>query len=313
MKVIVTSPSFGKFSPHHFDDLTVQGYTVVKLIPYRKEDMLREIVDADALIVGLEHIDEEILAEARQLKVIAKHGVGVDNIDLNAAKNKDIIVANAPATNNDAVADLAFGLMLSAARSIPDADHHLKQMNWRRYDGHSVWGKTLGIIGLGAIGKGVARRAGGFQMNILGYDVSESSPEEDTLGIQRVTLEEIYQRSDYISLHVPLNKFTKGMIGKKEFERMKNNAILINTARGGLIDEAALYEALTNGEIKGCGLDVFEEEPPTNVNLLQLDNIVVTPHMAAYTIEAVQMTSEMTADNVRRLLSNEMIDNIVKV
>lgn len=311
MKVIVTSPSFGKFH----DQLTVQmeekGCKVVKLIPYSKERMLEEIVDTDALIVGLETIDKEIIEKAEKLKVIAKHGVGVDNIDLESASAKGIAVTNAPGTNNDAVADLAFGLMLSVARSIPEANNLVKGSNWGRFDGVSVWGKTLGVIGLGAIGKGVVKRANGFQMKVLGYDVSAPSEEEKDLNIERVSLEELLRNADYISLHVPLNKHTQGLIGKEEFEIMKPNAILINTARGGLIDEKELYTALSEQKIRGCGLDVFEVEPPVSPDIMTLSNLVVTPHIGAYTNEAVQLTSEMTVQNIYQLLKGEPLKNVV--
>ncbi|QGH33511.1 hydroxyacid dehydrogenase [Gracilibacillus salitolerans] len=311
MKIIVTSPSFGKFNPDIYDELQSEGYEVVKLIPYDRQVMLQEVVDADAIIVGLETMDEEIMATGKQLKIITKHGVGVDNIDLDAAMRCGIAVSNTPGTNNDAVADLAFGLMLSVARSIPDANSNLKEEKWLRYDGNSVWGKTLGIVGLGAIGKGVAKRAKGFSMDVLGYDITEPTQEEVENGINRVSLVELFQQADYISLHVPLNKFTKHMVGKEQFDMMKDSAILINTARGGLIDEEELKYALLNNRIKGCGLDVFDEEPPTNYDLLKLDNLVVTPHMAAYTIEAVQLTSETAANNVRKALKNEGEVNVV--
>ncbi|UFT98778.1 phosphoglycerate dehydrogenase [Radiobacillus kanasensis] len=311
MKIIVTSPSFGKFNPEIVGELESEGYTIKKLIPYSREKMLEELKDAYGIIVGLDKVDRELLDKAPNLRVIAKHGVGVDNIDLDAAKERGISVTNTPGTNNDAVADLAFGLMLSVARSIPEANSNLKEEKWLRYDGNSVWGKTIGVVGLGAIGKGLAKRAKGFNMEILGYDITEPSHEDADIGIERVSLNDLLRKSDYISLHAPLNKFTYHMIGKEELELMKSTSFLINTARGGLIDEEALKTALLNKEIKGCALDVFEEEPPQDFDLLKLDNIVVTPHMAAYTIEAVKYTSQMAADNVTQKLRNEEPRNLV--
>lgn len=311
MKVIITTPSFGKFHDRLIEEMEEKGCRVVRLIPYSRERMMEEIVDADAWIVGLESADKELLEKATKLKVVAKHGVGVDNIDIEAASALGIAVTNAPGTNNDAVADLAFGLMLSVARSIPEANNLVKNQKWGRFDGVSVWGKTLGVIGLGAIGKGVAKRASGFQMKVLGYDVSQSAPDEKELNIERVTLEELLKNSDYISLHVPLNKHTEGLIGESAFEIMKSNAILINTARGGVIDEKALYEALTQNKIRGCGLDVFEQEPPVYPELMSCNNLVVSPHIGAYTNEAVQLTSEMSVQNIYCLLNNEPLNNVV--
>ncbi len=311
MKVIITTPSFGKFHDRLIEEMEEKGCQVVRLIPYSRERMMEEIVEADAWIVGLESADKELLARATKLKVVAKHGVGVDNIDVEAASALGIAVTNAPGTNNDAVADLAFGLMLSVARSIPEANNMVKNQKWGRFDGVSVWGKTLGVVGLGAIGKGVAKRASGFQMKVLGYDVSQPAPDENELNIERVTLEELLKKSDYISLHVPLNKHTQGLIGENEFEIMKSNAILINTARGGVIDEKALYEALTQNKIRGCGLDVFEQEPPVYPELMSCSNLVVSPHIGAYTNEAVQLTSEMSVQNIYSLLNNEPLNNVV--
>lgn len=311
MKVIITTPSFGKFHNGLVEEMEEKGCDVIKLIPYSRDQMLVEIIDADAWIIGLENADKDLLQHAKQLKLIAKHGVGIDNIDIEAASARGIAVTNAPGTNNDAVADLAFGLMLSVARSLPEANRLVKGNGWSRFDGVSVWGKTLGIIGLGAIGRGVAKRGKGFNMDVLGYDVSPPSPEEEELNIVRVSLNELLQASDYISLHVPLNQYTRSMISENEFSLMKPNAILINTARGGIIDEKALYEALLESKIRGCGLDVFEKEPPVYPELIELKNLVVTPHIGAYTNEAVQLTSEISLENVYRLLNGETLKNVV--
>lgn len=311
MKVIITTPSFGKFNPELFTEMEEKGIQIVRLIPYSRERMEEEIVTADAWIIGLETADKELMEKAKQLKFIAKHGVGVDNIDLEAARANGIEVTNAPGTNNDAVSDLAFGLMLSVARSIPEANNLVKNDNWARFDGVSVWGKTIGIIGLGAIGRGVAKRASGFNMKVLGFDVSPPTEEELELNIERVELNHLLENSDYISLHVPLNQYTKGMIGEKEFSSMKPDAILINTARGGVIDEKALYHALSANSIRGCGLDVFEQEPPAFPELVGLRNLVVTPHIGAYTNESVRLTSKISMENVFRMKEGETLVNVV--
>jgi len=311
MNIIVTTPSFGKYNPEVLEELAKRGYTVQRIVPFKKEQLLEEIENAVALVVGLEKIDGEILGKARNLKVIAKHGVGVDNIDLAAARDFGIRVANSPRTNTQAVADLAFGFMLSLARSIPIANHTTKNGEWLRYDGVSVWRKTIGIIGLGAIGRAVAKRATGFDMKILGYDVTEPTDEEKELGIVRTPLEELLAQSDFVTLHVPLLPETKGMIGEKELQRMKPGAFLINTARGGIVDEEALYRALVNKTIAGAGIDAFETEPPVDNPLLKLDNVIATPHMGAYTIEANNLTSELTVKNVLDILNGKGSPHII--
>ncbi|WP_096189968.1 phosphoglycerate dehydrogenase [Evansella halocellulosilytica] len=308
MKVLVTSPSFGKFNPAIFQELESRGIEVVRSIPFNKSDLN----DIDGWIVGLESVGKEELDLAKRLKIVAKHGVGVDNIDLDYAKKRGIVCTNTPGTNNDAVADMAFGLMLSTARMIPQAYQTMNTGEWQRYDGRSVWGKTLGIIGLGAIGKSVARRGKGFSMNVLGYDVSDRSEEEKKIGVTRSSLDEIWESADYISLHAPLIDSTKHMINRDVLRKMKKSAILINTARGPLIKEEDLYEALVDGEIAGCGLDVFEKEPLSQTSPLRgLDNVVITPHIAAYTIEAGALVSEKAAHNmISYLLDGKTINPV---
>ncbi|WP_183040973.1 phosphoglycerate dehydrogenase [Salipaludibacillus neizhouensis] len=307
MKILVTSASFAKFNKNIIDELEKKGCKIEFSIPFDVKD----ITNAEGLIVGLEKIDATVIDEAKKLKIISKHGVGVDNIDLEYARSKGIIVSNTPETNNDAVADLAFGLMISAARSIPQANNDIKRNTWPRYDGRSVWKKTLGVIGLGSIGKGVAKRGKGFSMNVLGYDITEKTSEERDIGIDRVSLEELITSSDYISLHVPLNKYTEHMISTREFDLMRENAVLINSARGGLINEKALYEALYNKKILACALDVFEVEPPENNKLLTLDNLIVTPHMGAYTVESGELMSQKAAQNISSYLLHDKILNQV--
>jgi D-3-phosphoglycerate dehydrogenase len=311
MKVISTTPSFGKFHDNIEHTLKEKGVILTRVVPFDREKVLKEIVDADVLVVGLEPVDAEMVKQARSLKLIAKHGVGIDNIDLEAAKNAGVVVTNTPGKNNDAVADLAFGHMLSTARLIPETNCRVKNGEWPRYDGRSVWGKTLGIIGLGAIGKGVAKRANGFSMEILAYDVTPESSDEKELDIQRVSLIDLLQCSDYISLHVPLNEHTRGIIGAKELKEMKETAVLINTARGGLVDEEALYEALSKGWIHAAGLDVFEEEPATNNKLLTLDNLVATSHMGAFTVEAGYAISETIIQSIDRLLAGKQLEHAI--
>ncbi|WP_158737932.1 phosphoglycerate dehydrogenase [Alteribacillus sp. YIM 98480] len=311
MRIVVTSPSFGVYNKDTVKSMEKEGCTFIWVVPYDRDLLLDEIETADAFIAGVDKVDKEVIEQGRRLKVIAKHGIGVDNIDLKAAEQLGIPVTNSPGTNSDAVADLAFGLMISAARTIPQAHQLVKEGDWKRIDGTSVFGKTLGVIGLGKIGKGVAKRATGFDMNILGYDVAPSSPEEENLDIERVDLKKLYETADYITLHLPLLQSTKHLINKEALQKMKSNAVVINTARGGLIDESALAEALTSNQIRGAALDVFEKEPNVDPKLLSLDNLIVTPHMAAYTDEASRLTSDKTAENILNALQEKELTNVV--
>ena len=301
-KIVVTTPSFGKFNPELIRQLEDDGYLVVRIVPFSREVLLAEVADADALVVGLEKIDEDVLKAAEKLKVIAKHGVGLDNIDLAAAEKRGIAVKNAPGANTQAVADLTFGLMIGLARSIPAANAATKNGEWKRFDGVLLWEKTLGIVGLGAIGIAVAERARGFRMKILGYEVAPPRDIEKDLGIVRVPLDELLSEADFVTLHVPLTPQTRHMIGEAQLKRMKPGAYLINTARGGIVDEAALYRALSEKWIAGAGIDAFAQEPPTGNPLLTLENVIATPHMGAFTVESNINTSAITAQNVLEIL-----------
>lgn len=312
MKILVCTPSFAKYNPGAASCLEQNGNIVRRMpAPCRKEDILAEVSDADALIVGLEKVDKDVIAAAQKLKIIAKHGIGVDNIDSQAAREKGIPVTNAPGTNSDAVADLVFGFMLSMARFLPAANASTKEGKWLRYDGVSLWKKNMGIVGMGAIGRAVAKRAQGFAMRVLGFDVTEPSEEEKDLGVSRVSLDQLLRESDFITLHVPLIPATKWMIGDDALQKVKPTAYIVHTSRGGVVDEAALYRALKEGRLAGAGIDVFEKEPPAENPLLKLENVMVTPHMGAFTIESSALTSELTARNVLKALEGEKPLHIV--
>lgn len=311
MNIIVTSPSFGHYNLSQINALHEKGWNFEYIVPYDRQRLIELLPKADGLISGVESIDTDIISAGVALKVIAKHGVGVDNIDVAAATARNIKVVNSPGTNSEAVADLAFGLMLSAARKIPQSHKDLKQNQWKKVTGVSVYEKTVGIIGLGAIGRGVAERASGFQMKILGYDVSSPSRQEQELGIERTTLDRLLEESDYITLHAPLTKQTYHMIDSEVLKKMGPQSMIINTARGELIDENALYRALISNTIGGAALDVFENEPRIEPHLLELENLIVTPHMAAYTIEATKQTSELTLRNVQEVLNEMSCENVI--
>lgn len=312
MKVLITPRSFASTSKRPLEMLEEKGYDIVKNEtgkPLNNREMSVLIKDVDGIIVGIDDLNGEIINQASKLKVISKYGVGVDNIDIEAATARGIAVTNTPAANNDAVADLAFGLMLALARRIPEADRETKAGNWKKIIGISVWRKKLGVIGLGKIGRQVVKRARGFEMDILGYDVYQDEDFASEYGVKYVSLETLLKESDYITIHTPLNDATRGLIGSKELEMMKEDAFLINTSRGGIIDERALYEALKSNKIKGAALDAYEKEPPEDSPLKELYNIIMTSHNGAYTEEAIANMGIQAAQNLIDVLEGREVEN----
>ncbi len=282
-----------------------------------REELLKKIEDADVLVVRSgTKVDKEVIEHAKKLKIIGRAGVGVDNIDLDAATKKGIIVVNAPDSSSISVAELTMGLMLAAARNIPQANNSVKRGEWdrKRFKGIELYGKTLGVVGLGRIGQQVVKRAKAFGMDIIAYDPYVSKDFAKSLGVELLDdLNELCERADIITLHVPLTPKTKHMIGEEQIKRMKSNCIIINCARGGLIDEKALYEALKNKKIKAAALDVFEEEPPKNSPLLELDNVICTPHQGASTEEAQKAAGTIVAEQIKKILRGELAENIVNM
>ncbi|MDP2945233.1 MAG: phosphoglycerate dehydrogenase [Atribacterota bacterium] len=314
MKILITPRSFASISDKPIKMLTEKGYEIQRNNtgrPYEKKEMLKLIRDVDGIIIGIDELSAEIIEEANKLKVISKYGIGVDNIDINMATNKKIIVTNTPTANVDAVADLAFGLILSLARRIPEADKKTKSGEWEKIIGKSVWEKTIGIIGLGKIGKQVVKRAQGFKMNILVYDLVKDEKFAQSYNIKYVNLEELLQKSDYITIHIPLNDATRGMINYEELEKIKESAFLINTSRGGIVDEEDLYNALRNNKLRGAALDVYNNEPPRKSPLKELDNVIMTPHIGAYTEEAIENMSIQAAQNLIDVLEGREPQNRV--
>lgn len=303
MKILITPRSFASFSDKPLKMLTERNYKIKRNItgrPYKKEEMLKLIRDVDGIIIGIDELSAEIIEEANELKVISKYGIGLDNIDINMATNKKIVVTNTPTANIDAVADLTFGLILSLARRIPEANKKTKSGKWEKIIGKSVWKKTIGIIGLGKIGKQVVERAQGFEMNILVFrrNIFKDKKFAQKYGIKYVNLEKLLQKSDYITIHVPLNDATRNMISYEELGKIKKDAFLINTSRGGIVDEEALYDALRNNKLRGAALDVYENEPLQETPLKELDNVIMTPHIGAYTEEAIENMSIHAAQNL---------------
>ena len=250
-------------------------------------------------------ITRELIQRAEKCKIIARVGVGLDNIDQDAAKEKNIRVINAVEGAMNAVAELVVGLMLSLAREIPRADREVRNGNWIKKElmGTELRGKYLGIVGLGNIGKRLGRLAKSFNMNIIGFDVMPIDEEfSKEVGLMKADLGTLLASSDYVSLHVPLLDSTKHMINAEKIATMKSTARIINTSRGGVIDEDALYDALKNGNLGGAALDVFEIEPATSNNLRELPNFVSPPHMGAQTKEAQSLAANVIAEKIIQIL-----------
>ena len=237
--------------------------------------------------------------------MVSRYGVGMNNVDQAAAKELGIKTFNTPGANANAVADYTFGMMLDLARSISTANRDLKRGEWNKYTGYPVYGATLGIIGLGAIGKGMARRAKGFNMRVMAYDVYWDEAFIQEYGVQKASLDEIYEQADFITLHTALTPETRNMISMEQLKKMKSTAFVLNCARGGLINEEDLAQALKAGEIAGAGIDAFCAEPPTGSPLLEMDNVIAAPHIAGSSIDGVNTMACMSARNCVRGLSGK--------
>ena len=283
-----------------------------------REDLLRGVADADVLICPLStKVDKEVFAAAPNLKIVANLGVGVDNIDLGEANARKVVVLNTPGVLIETVADLAFALMLAVARRVVELDKRLRAEGFPGwtfmppYLGRDVWGAALGIVGLGRIGSAVARRARCFRMRILYYSRARKPELERELGCRYMKLEDLLAESDFVVLCTPLTPETHHMIGPRELSLMKRTAYLINIARGPVVDEGALVEALREGKIAGAALDVFEREPEVHPGLLELPNVVLTPHIGSATVATRRRMASMAVEGVLAALEGRRPDNIV--
>ena len=275
------------------------------------DELIAYVSQFDAVMTGLPSITREMMAAGNRLKVVARYGVGVDSVDIEAATELGVVVTNIPGANTVAVAELTIGLMFCLARQLPQHHAWTKAGRWKRRVGLELYGKTLGLMGLGQIGKEVARRAVHLGMKVVAFDPYWDERFAQELGVERLTKEQVLQEADMVSLHMPLNPETIGAIGQEELTMMKPGAMLINTARGGLIDEEALYMTLASGHLGGAALDVFSREPPTGGPLFELDNIVLSPHRGFQTVEASQTMSRVIVENVTAVLRGERPPNIV--
>ncbi|MBI5000327.1 MAG: phosphoglycerate dehydrogenase [Euryarchaeota archaeon] len=278
------------------------------------QELPAEIGKYDALIVrSRSKVTAEVIEKGANLKVIGRAGIGVDNIDVAAATRKGIMVVNAPQGSTVSVAELALGLMLSLARGLPRADLTMHVGKWEKkgFMGTELCGKTLGFIGAGRIGGEVAKRAQAFGMRTVAYDPYLPKEAAENMGIKLVNLDTVLKDSDYITIHAMLTPETKGMVNAMAIEKMKRTVFIVNCARGGIIDEKALCEALKSKRIAGAALDVYESEPPANSPLLTLDNIILTPHIGASTHEGQERAGVMVAEQVLKALRGERPDAVV--
>lgn len=269
------------------------------------EDQMKDLVqDVDGIIIGVDPITDDVIDNANNLKAISKYGVGMDNIDVDKAKNEGIKIRKTPGTNNISVAELAIGLMFNVARNISINVNKVKNNKWERVKGVELTDKTLGVIGCGNIGQEVVKRARGLQMSVLIHDPyfdDEKLIENEK--INQVNKHELLANADFISLHLPLNSETANIISKKEIKIMKDTVFLINTARGELIDDDALLWGLKNKELAGVACDVFSQEPPNDHPLLEFDNFLLTPHIGANTEESVYRMAEQATKNIIEMLN----------
>jgi D-3-phosphoglycerate dehydrogenase / 2-oxoglutarate reductase len=278
--------------------------------------LLAAIADADALLVrSATKVDAEALAASTRLKVVARAGVGLDNVDVPAATARGVMVVNAPTSNIVSAAEHAIALLLSAARHIPAADASLRQGQWKRssYTGVELNGKTVGIVGLGKIGQLVAQRLAAFGVTLVAYDPYIAPARAAQLGIEMLSLEDLLGRADAISIHLPKTPETLGLIGKDQLALTKPGVLIVNAARGGLVDEDALADAVRSGHVGGAGIDVYVEEPTTSSPLFELEQIVVTPHLGASTEEAQDRAGTDVARSVRLALAGEFVPDAVNV
>jgi len=280
------------------------------------EQLLNKIGEFDGLLVRSQtQVTREVIEKGHNLKVIGRAGVGVDNIDLDAATENGIIVVNAPDGNTNSAAEHTMAMIMALARNIPQAYLSIKNKKWDRksFVGIELRDKTLGVIGLGRIGAEVARRAKGQRMNVIAYDPFLSKEKADSMGIGYGTFDEVIEAGDFITVHTPLMKETRHIINKEAFEKMKDGVRIINCARGGIIDENALYDAIADGKVAGAALDVFEEEPAIDHKVLDRKEVIATPHLGASTVEAQENVAIDVSHDVVRILSGGLARNPVNI
>lgn len=293
------------------------GFVIEKKTRLPLEELCKALADCEGLVVRSEtKVSADLMDSAKRLRVIGRAGVGVDNIDVTAATARGIVVMNAPDGNTITTAEHTMALLVALARNVPQANSSVKSSKWERkkFIGAELQGKTLGIVGLGRIGRAVASRARAFGMKIVAHDPFIATDQARELEIESATIDEVFARADFLTVHTPLTNDTRGIIGSEAFAKMKDGARVVNCARGGLIDEGALYEAIKSGKIAGAALDVFEQEPPATDNpLLALDEVIVTPHLGASTTEAQEGVAFTVAEQMRDYLLTGALRGAVNI
>ncbi len=286
--------------------------TVLSEAPPARDELLEAARGAEGVLSTVtETVDGEFMDAAGEgLKVVANMAVGYDNVDLGAARERGVVVANTPGVLDETTADVAFMLLLAAARRLGEAERTLRAGRWewwgpKLFVGPDVWGKRIGVVGLGRIGQAVARRARGFDMEVVYHNRSRKEEAERELGARRMELDELLETSDFVSIHTPLTEETRHLIGVEELGKMRPRAVLVNTSRGPVVDEAALAGALESGTIFAAGLDVYEEEPKVHPKLLELENVVLAPHIGSGSIETRDRMAVLAAENIRAVLTGE--------
>jgi len=306
-KILITSTSFGKKVPEPLEILKEKGYEI-RLNelghPLSPEELIERLEGCDGVIAGLDHFTAEVFEAVPELRVVARYGAGVDRVDLEAAKRAGVVVTNTPDANSDSVADLAVGLMLAVSRRIPFADRTVRAGQWQRVFGQSLSEKVVGLVGCGRIGSRVARRVRGFGCRVLVHDPYVDAKTAELLHVDLVDLDELFVTSDFISLHLPVTEATTGLVNADRFTQMKETAVLVNTARGELIDQEAMLAALREGTFGGAGLDVHIDEPCDPAPYEELDQVVLAPHMGSHSTEALANMAFGAVENLIEVLED---------
>jgi phosphoglycerate dehydrogenase-like enzyme len=307
-RVLIGSKSFGKAFPEHLELLRQAGCEVVPNgvgRAYRAAELQEALKGIHAIVTGTDELTAPVISGAGSLRTIAKHGVGLDNIDLRAARARGVVVSAAFGAVHDSVADLTLALLLAVARGLVPAHAGTRAGQWKGFMGMELRGKVLGIVGLGRIGKEVSLRAFGFGMSVVAHDPKPDPVFAADHRIRYLGLNELLSVSDVVSLHAGLEQAGRPLLDEQEIAAMKDGAILVNTGRGHLVNEAALARALASGKLAGAGLDVFQEEPPKDSPILGVENVVLAPHMAGDTREARRRMGEITVENIVRVKRGE--------